>query len=273
MGRHPYPRDEHGNIVRPGDERYDQLRAEQSRGSDGNPRRSTRAASDTGSRIIRDARGRFGGSAKRGDTSGIPEESEGVHIRQETPASGDTDANIHVEPPAPRPPKGEPGGPGKRRTSGAFKPDHVTNMVCAGFGVLAVGLNRPYWGVEDKKTEVEPWAPAGAELLNKYVPDGAAAEKLLDGFAAGQVVLGLSVMIGKRIAVDRQIAQAIARDRLAEQRARVDELREQEGLPPAPAEPQSQNGHVAAQYGDGSGAAPVGPTKNRNVGGDFTPGL
>jgi hypothetical protein len=269
VGRPPYPRDERGAIVRPGDPRYEELkRADANNGVNQPPATGDRRLSDTGRRIINRAKSR--GANRATATGNNGQETEGIFVR-DAQNTGTNESDILIESPAPRSGK-DAATPPKSKRSGAFKPEHVSNMVCAGFGVLAVGLQRPWWGVtpDDKRLEVDPWAPAGAELLNKYVPDGAAAEKLLDGFAAGQVILGISMMVGTRLAHDNRIRDTIRRERLEAARANADELRQQEGLPaePAPVDSPSQNGHVT-----GSGAAPVGPMRYRNVGGDFTPGL
>ena len=41
-------------------------------------------------------------------------------------------------------------------------------------------MNKRHWAVQDRKVEVDPWAPAAADLLNKYIPDIETAERATD---------------------------------------------------------------------------------------------
>lgn len=126
-------------------------------------------------------------------------------------------------------------------------------------------LHRPHWAVQNPKMEVEPWAPAAADLLNKYIPDMETAERFTDGMAAMSVIMGIGGMVAMRYQTDQKIA---AKNRLEAARRRADEYIEQEHRPdpnqPAQAAPDgaSRNGHVS-----GSGAAPTSPGKIQGIGG------
>lgn len=124
-------------------------------------------------------------------------------------------------------------------------------------------LNRRHWAVQDKKLEIDPWAPAAADLLNKYMPDMESASKASDLMAGMTVIMGLGGMVVARANYDRQVAE-MARQEAA--RARRAEYIEQEHRidpeTPAQAATARQNGHRP-----GSGAAPTHPGKIEGLGG------
>lgn len=136
--------------------------------------------------------------------------------------------------------------------------------------MLAMTMNKRHWAVQDRKVEVDPWAPAAADLLNKYIPDIETAERATDLMAGMAVVMGIGGMISARVNYDRilaaeQRAQAARakRDLLIEQEHRVDP--EQPATGPSGTSPrQSPNG---ATHRPGSGAAPTSPGKIDGLGG------
>lgn len=131
-------------------------------------------------------------------------------------------------------------------------------------------MNKRHWAVQDRKVEVDPWAPAAADLLNKYIPDIETAERATDLMAGMAVVMGIGGMISARVNYDRilaaeQRAQAARakRDLLIEQEHRVDPEQPATGPSGASAR-QSPNG---ATHRPGSGAAPTSPGKIDGLGG------
>lgn len=277
MGRPAYPRDANGNIIRPGDTPGAAGGDEHAGVSTGDATGAERELSDLGERIKRGAGGRFvasGGPDATGTIAGAEapasEPKKRTRVSQRAKAQDVEPETITVEAPppkvkAPRPPSG------KISAKGAFKAEHVTRTTESMFGMIAMILHRPHWAVQNPKIEVDPWAPAAAELLNKYIPDMDTAERFTDGMAAMSVILGIGGMVAMRYQTDQRIA---AQARLQAAQRRRDEMIEQEHRidPDQPAQasqgPQaapggaSRNGHVS-----GTGAAPTSPGKIQGIGG------
>lgn len=282
MGRTPYPRDANGRIVRPGEPGYDDLRnrdADAGGGPDAGTDTNTDAGTDVGAgaatgarslteagqKVARGVGGRFVSRSDRGTDNGADEKPKAPRVpRQKAAPVTEAPEPVTVEPHAPKAARTGPAS-STRKTSlkGSFKAEQVTRVVEAGFGMLAMTFNRRHWAVQDRKVEVDPWAPAAAELLNKYIPDIETAEKFGDGMAALSVIMGLGGMIAVRYQTDRDIER---RRREAILEARREEMIEQEHRidpdAPATAPPVTSNGHRP-----GTGAAPTQPGKISGLGG------
>lgn len=275
MGRPPYPRDEHGNIIRPDDPRYDELRGDADSGIIGDDD-SARDLSELGKHIVRGAGGRFvkrdpdsrsEAGSESGGRSEATDRPKKSRVSRKVEASADP---VTVEPTQPKitPPKNTT----RISAKGSFRAEHVTRTTEALFGMLAMTMNKRHWAVQDRKIEVDPWAPAAADLLNKYIPDIETAERATDLMAGMAVVMGIGGMISARVNYDRaELAAARAqaarakRDLLIEQEHRIDP--DQPATGPSGASPRASSNGNGPRHQPGSGAAPTSPGKIDGLGG------
>ena len=278
MGRPPYPRDEHGNIIRPGDPGNGR-----NADSGGGLATAERELSDLGQRVKRGAGGRFVtrgadsaadsghdiASADTGPEAPAEDQQKEPRVSRRRRKEEASTEPVTVEP-APSKVKTPRAPSGKISAKGAFKAEHVTRTTEALFGLAAMMLQRPHWAVQNPKMEVDPWAPSAAELLNKYIPDMETADKFTDGMAAMSVILGIGGMVAMRYRQDQAIAhqqrmrQAQARrQEMIDQEHRIDPEQGATGQSDATAG-HSRNGHVP-----GTGAAPTQPGRIDGLGGSM----
>jgi hypothetical protein len=274
MGRPPYPRDEHGNIIRPGDPGFDDLGRDADSGILGDDE-PARGLSDLGQRVARGAGGRFVKRSDSGPEAGSESggRSEATDKPKKPRVSRKVEASaepITVEPTQPK--INAPKNTTRVSAKGSFRAEHVTRTTEALFGMLAMTMNKKHWAVQDRRIEVDPWAPAAAELLNKYIPDIETAERATDLMAGMAVVMGIGGMISARVSYDRELAAAARaqaarakRELLIEQEHRIDPDQPATGQTGA-SQGMSSNG-TGPRHRPGSGAAPTSPGKIDGLGG------
>lgn len=94
---------------------------------------------------------------------------------------------------------------------------------------MARGPQFGHWQVQDPKKELSGWSTEAAELLGK-IPVSA-VESVLNVSAAATVAVGLGSMVMGRVAIDRQIAAAIAADRKHQEALRQQQEQPAESAP------------------------------------------
>lgn len=139
-------------------------------------------------------------------------------------------------------------GPGKAK--GAITPQHVESWVSMGFAFIAMTRNNSLWAIHDPDTELKPWTPSAAELLNKISGDH--AEKITEASAATMVVWGLASLVIQRANMERQ-------QRLEQARANAEQMKFEEF---AEYEPVSQPVTYTPNGTNPSGARPVSPDES-----------
>lgn len=94
---------------------------------------------------------------------------------------------------------------------GAVTPAQVEQAVSLGLGFVVMVRGPVYRHWAAQPGEVEAWSAEAAQLLSK-IP-ARVVEGVFNVSAAATVAVGLGTMITRRVAIDQQIAAAIAEDR------------------------------------------------------------
>ena len=252
-GRPRLPRDEFGNIIR----------------------ESKQSANGT----TPEHSGRNG--SKRGPEPGS--ERTGRVADRESPTPGPTQENpsavgpetIGVEPPPFIPPiPGEEPKPKRRgrkpASGGPVKAQHVEMLTVQVFALAAIMKNAQHWKIQNKAVELDPWTPAAAELINKYMPDDW-GEKAVAANSGVVVAMGIYGLVSKRMQMDAFYGEQA---RMETARDRRDQLLRQEGVPTQTPvqqtptqEPAKESTQPRQQFVKNTGAAPTNPGRIPGLGG------